>query len=416
MNVTIGQSKICGKVTPPSSKSVAHRALIAAFLSGGGCKIFGDLSANDISATMQSLRALGAEISEFDGGCDFGKIIKQERAKINVFESGSTLRFLLPLLPAIETKALVCGSERLANRPIGGLLKVLEAHGATFSDKKLPFEVGGKLIGGTFEIDGSTSSQYVTGLLLTLPILQAKSQVKVLGSVVSGGYIDLTLDVMRAFGVDVAKRNLTYFIDENATYRAPKTFFVESDWSAACFLLCLGALCGEVTVDGLNVDSRQGDKIVLDVLKNVGAAVDVNGASVTVKARELKSIEFDAENYPDFVPVLAALLACAKGRSRIFHVERLRDKESDRLGGVIELLKNFGISATYDGIAIEIQGGEPQSCVYHSPNDHRMAMSAAVLALRASGKSRILGAECVAKSYPNFFEHLKNIGGEICYD
>lgn len=412
MQVEILPSKINGEVIIPSSKSVAHRAFISAYLSGQPCKVLGDFSQDDLKATLGVLENLGLKIEKIDGGLNLRRESIVADCKLDARESGSTLRFILPVLSALGVKAEIYGSERLSNRPIGELLDVLKKNGASFSQNKLPLTISGKISAGVYEIDSSISSQYITGLILALSYLDGKSEIKLLGKTVSKDYIKITLDVLNDFGVNVKEIENGYEID-GGKFNSPSEYQVEGDWSSACFFACLAALSGEVLLKGLKLDSRQGDKIVLEVLKEIGAKVEALPDGIKVSKNELKAIEFDAENYPDFVPVLAVTLALCDGVSKIKNVSRLKDKESDRVFETVNLLKTFSINAYEKDDCIIIEGGKPIGAVYNSPNDHRLSMSASVLATVASGKSQILNAECVNKSYPSFFEHLKAVGGKV---
>ncbi len=412
MQVEILPSKINGEVIIPSSKSVAHRAFISAYLSGQPCKVFGDFSQDDLKATLGILENLGLAIEKIDGGLYLIRKSIVTDCKLDARESGSTLRFILPVLSALGVKAEIYGSKRLSNRPIGELLEVLEKNGASFSQNKLPLFVSGKISAGVYEIDSSISSQYITGLILALSYLDGKSEIKLLGKTVSKDYIKITLDVLNDFGGKIQETEQGYEI-VGGKFNAPSEYQVEGDWSSACFFACLSALSGEVILKGLKSDSRQGDKIVLEVLQQIGAKVEILPDGIKVSKGELNPIEFDAENYPDFVPVLAVTLACANGTSKIKNVSRLKDKESDRVFETVNLLKTFSINAYEKDDCIIIEGDKPIGAVYNSPNDHRLSMSASVLATVASGKSQILNAECVNKSYPSFFEHLKAVGGKV---
>lgn len=416
MNVKISKSETKGSVVIPSSKSVAHRVLIATFLSGGNAEVSGNLKAGDVIATFNCLCNLGAKMQINDEKSLISVNGREEikTASIDVRDSGSTLRFLLPVIATLGIKCKVCGTKRLSDRPIGELLSVLAQHGAEFLNHSLPLETGGSITGGDYVIDAGVSSQFITGLLLALPVLKSDSRIILKNEMVSSGYVDVTIRVLKKYGIKIEKTDYGFFVRGGQKYREIKNIAVEGDWSSACFMACLGAINGEITLKGLDLNSAQGDKIVVDVLEKIGADVrfDEDG-SLTVRKSELNAIKFDAENYPDIVPVLSAALAFCNGVSEISGVERLRLKESDRISEIIRLHSEFGIKAEYSDGVLKIYGGKPKACLYRSPDDHRLAMSAAVMASCIQGESKITGAECVNKSYPDFFDQLKQSGGNV---
>lgn len=412
MTHSIKPSKTSGKINVLASKSVAHRALIMAFLSGKKCFLRGNFQVEDIYVTINALRQMGAVITEVDGGLEVCQNGFVSGGIINLKDCGSSLRFLLPLVCALGISCTFTGSERLSNRPISELLQVLTQHGARFSANALPFSTSGKLCAGEYKINASVSSQYVSGLMMALPVLDKKSKITLVGNVVSGAYINVTQTVMSDFGVVLEKTANGFEVSPQIPC-AVQDYCVEGDWSSACFPLALGALCGNASVCGLNMSSGQADKVVLDLLKKIGAKISVDGGVVTSEKVQLNAIEFNAENCPDVVPCISAVLASASGVSKIYNVSRLKDKESDRLLETTLMLKAFGIKAEVCNNALIIYGGAPRGAIYRSPNDHRMAMSACVLACSASGNSTIDGLECVAKSYPRFLEDIISLGVKV---
>lgn len=394
MDIKVRHSEICGEAVAPKSKSAAHRALIASFLAG---KLIDDGICNsDVSATFECLNNL------------------KNDATLDVRESGSTLRFLLPVICALGIDAQIVGEGRLNERPLRGLVEVLNLHGARieFPDTgNFPLNVRGQLVAGEYAIDASISSQYVSGLLFALPILRGDSKLELKGKRVSESYIDLTLATLENYGVEIEKTSYGFYVRGGQKYIAPRDMTIEGDWSSAGFLLALGALCGEVKVRGLRVDSAQGDKVIVDLLRRAGAKMEIDKGIVRAfRADKLCAIDFDASDCPDIVPVMSAVLACAKGPSRISGVDRLKDKESDRIASIMDMLSAFGIRAEYGKGTLTVYGGRPVGGDVNTYGDHRIAMSAAVLAARAEGESLIRGAECVAKSYPSFFDDAKILG------
>lgn len=404
-DVKIKKSTICGSVTPPASKSEAHRLLIAAYLAGEEINV--DLGA-DIEATKRCIRAL-VHAEKF---ANFSPVL-------NVGESGSTLRFLLPVACALGLKAKFVGEGRLKDRPIDGLLRALKEHGCAFEkpqDSGVPLKiVGGRLESGYFEVDGSVSSQYVTGLLFALPLLDGDSVLAVTGKAASASYVSLTLDMLARFGIKVDRgANGIYRVRGGQKYALPPDLNVEKDWSAAAALLVAGTLAGETRVEGLSQNSAQGDKIVVQLLRRAGADIAFENGAYVSKKSKLRGISFDAADCPDIVPVMATALSFADGESRISSVERLRGKESDRLAAVMALLASFGVRAECADDVLTIFGKSQHIAgEYPAFKDHRIAMSAAVAALATDGECVVRGMECVEKSYPQFLTALKALGADI---
>ena len=412
MNTVITPSKLCGEINAIPSKSHAHRALICAALCQAGEKTVIDISScgEDIDATISVLKAIGVEFTQCDG------LLTVEPTKeyknggiINCRESGSTLRFMLPVLSALGVCGTVTGSGRLPDRPIGELLGQLTSHGASFSSPKLPTETSGLLSGGEFYFDGGVSSQYITGILLASPVTGEECKIHINGVLQSKPYVDLTVKVMHDFGVDVYEDDGTYTVKKDSKYKSPGNYSVEGDYSNAAFWLCSG-----VGVGGLCEDSFQGDSKIIDILSSAGATFRRENGVIYPDVSDLHGFEMNAENTPDIVPPLAVVAATANGKTVIYGAERLRIKESDRLATVYEMLKNLGadITLTSDGFIIngkeQLSGGTVDSC-----NDHRIAMSAALASLKCRDKVIINGADAVNKSYRDFWGDFKKLGGAI---
>ena len=408
MNAKITPSKISGEITAPPSKSYAHRLMIASFLSGEKTCVKKTGNSDDVSATVSALSSLGAKISVDD-------VITIERAAIpskttvDCGESGSTLRFLLPVAAALGIQATFTGHGRLLSRPISGLVEALNANGAKIDG----LTIKGKLSHGRLKVPANVSSQYITGLLFALPLLSGDSEIIFDGAPVSTGYIDITLDILHKFGIEVQKTAFGYNVKGNQQYKAPRDITVEGDYSGSAFMLALGAICGDVKVNGLNPISLQGDAEIVNIIKKFGGAVTVHGDGVSVKKGELNAIEADCENIPDLVQIISVLAAFAKGDSVLKNVSRLRLKESDRIAAIETMLSASHINCDYDGDNLYIRGGSPVGGAFSGGGDHRTVMSAAVTALGAKGESTILGCESVSKSYTEFFNDIKKLGGKI---
>ncbi len=391
--VKIKPSAFSGEVTVPPSKSAAHRALICSFLSGGGI-VNGISASEDMKATRNAISALKNGYDEID--CK---------------ESGSTLRFMLPVAAALGREVTFIGSGRLPERPIGEYLRLFPEHGVKCESKNgLPLKISGRLTSGRYEIAGDISSQYITGLLLALPLLSGDSEIFLTSPLQSKPYVDMTVKVMSDFGVEIKETPNGYYVRGNQLYKK-RDYTVEGDWSQAAFFLVGGAISGELTLRGLDINSPQGDKRICEIMKRFGADIEISEKFIRVKKSELKGIQINAADIPDAVPALAVAAAYAKGTTVITGAERLRIKESDRLESVVANLKKMGIKAeeTPDGMIIE--GGAPKGAVLDGFNDHRIVMAFSVAALCAKGESEIGDAMSINKSYPNFFEDYGLSGG-----
>ena len=404
MNIQIIPAPISGGVEAISSKSFAHRALICAALARGESKIKINTTSADIEATVSCLENLGAVIKKNGTVYSVTPIdTPREKAEIDCNESGSTLRFLLPVICALGTETAVHGSGRLPERPLSPLREELIRMGAVISDK-FPLNVSGRISAGEFTMRGDVSSQFVTGLLMALSCLGG-GKINLLPPIESRPYIDMTVQVLRRFGADINEENNTFYINNSPLVGCD--FTVEGDWSNAAFPLCMGA---EVT--GLDPDSTQGDKAIIDVLKKMGAAVTENNGNYKSDVSSLHGCEIDASDIPDAVPVIASVAATAQGKTVIYNAGRLRLKESDRIESVCTMLRSLGadITETDDGMVINgkkaLVGGEVDSF-----NDHRIAMAAAVAAVKCENPVIIRRADAVNKSYPEFFNDYNKLGG-----
>ena len=408
MKVKITPFNAAGKISAPPSKSFAHRYIIAAYLSAKRCVIENAGSSGDVNATISALKSLGGIIERKGNDVIVSGRVPVKKTTVDCGESGSTMRFLIPVCAALGITAEFTGSKTLMSRPVEDLVFALNGQGTIAEGHR----VIGALKSGTFCLDQSLSSQFVTGMLFALSALDGESEIVLSGEKVSKGYIDITVSVLKEFGVRITETEKGFKIAGG--YNAPERVKVEGDWSGAAFPLSIGALTGTVTVENLKYPTLQSDGAILEILKKFGAAVCVSGGAVTVKKAALKGIdEINCENFPDIAQVICSVAAFCKGNTRLTGVERLKIKESDRIAAIINTLKVCGINAEYDGNAITVYGGVPGGGTFDGGNDHRTVMSAAVIAAAAKGSSEIFGAECCAKSYPDFFEDLKRLGGNI---
>ena len=414
MNVRIAPAPLAGTLPAIPSKSDAHRMLICAALADRTTVLSLPRTSADIDATCACLESLGAVISRRGDTVAVTPIHSlPEKTLLDCGESGSTLRFLLPVAAALCPSVQFTGHGRLPERPIGELKSAMESHGVCFSAERLPFETSGLLTGGTFFLPGNVSSQYVTGLLLALPLLSEGGGLTLITALESAAYVDITLHALHRFGISVDLAPNGYAVPGGQTFSSPGTLAVDSDWSNSAFFLAAGALGQSVTLTGLDMSSPQGDKAVLEALRAFGAKVSVSGSAVTVSPGPLRGITLDVSEIPDLLPVLAVVAACAKGETRFVGAARLRLKESDRLSTTAAMLRALGGDAEElpDGLIVRgrtFTGGTADGC-----NDHRIVMAAAVAAIRCTGAVTVTGAEAVHKSYPAFFDDYAKLGGDV---
>lgn len=411
--VKITPARFNGEVTIPPSKSQAHRAILCAALADGVSKISPVVHSMDMEATIGAVKALGAHVEwKEDVLTVRGGLFQKKQAEIDCIESGSTLRFLIPIAAAGGAETVFYGRGRLPQRPLGAFLNLLPSHGVPCeSDGGLPLKIKGRLEPGVYQLAGNVSSQYVTGLLLALPLLSGDSEIILTTPLESKGYVDMTLDVMRSFGVLVEEREARYVIPGGQRYKNSE-FNVESDWSQAAFFLIAGALNGGTALNGLSPSSIQGDKTVCELLREMGAEIKEEGSVLRAEKSELHGVTIDASQIPDLVPALAVACAFAKGDSLIHGAARLRVKESDRIRSTLDGLRAMGAEVEEREDGMLIHGGRPlHSGFIDGFNDHRIVMAFTMAASCVQGDTYITTWESVKKSYPGFFEDFKRIGG-----
>ena len=394
MIAKVYQSKIGGKIGAIVSKSYAHRIAICNFLAGNEpTSNSGEFISNDISVTQTCL-----------------EVARKGERVLNCGESGSTLRFLIPLMAVLGGEYTFKGEGRLMQRPNEQLFKVLNEHGVSASQTDC-VRISGKLTSGDFRIAGDISSQYVSGLLMALPKLEGNSKIILTTPLSSKPYVDITIQVLKQFNVEIEQTEYGFFIKGNQKYKGDMK--PEGDWSNSAFFLVAGALSNGVEVSGLNLKSCQGDKAIIDILKRAGAHVEVDNDKVKVSSASLSKFTFDFNHCPDLVPIACVLASFCDGTSVLKNIKRLTLKESDRVETCIKMLGAFNVKATTDGENLYVEGGKVERGVIDSFNDHRIAMSSAVLAVNACGESTITNAQAVNKSYPTFFKHLALVGGRV---
>lgn len=407
MNKTIYPSTYQGLITAPSSKSYMQRAIAIALLADGETQISNADFSNDSMSILKVAEQLGAEIHiSGDRVCILGK--RDFKGKtLSAGESGLGIRTFTPIASLFPQTIKLTGEGSLLKRPIDMVETPLRDLGVAVESHNgyLPLSVSGPLKGGEAEVDGSISSQVLTGLLIALPMAENDSVLKV-NKLQSIPYIDMTLDILKAFGTEVEQENYeTFKIKGNQKYKA-RNYKIEGDWSGAAFHLVAGAIAGEVEVKGLNPQSLQADRAILVALQNSGAKIKISEESIKVAKAPLKAFEFDATHCPDLFPPLVVLAAVCEGVTGIKGVTRLYHKESNRALVLQKEMGKLGIEIQLDGDVMRIKGGEIREGKIHSNNDHRIAMAGAIAALTATGSVEIEHAEAINKSYPGFFEDL----------
>ncbi|XOQ43341.1 MAG: 3-phosphoshikimate 1-carboxyvinyltransferase [Clostridium sp.] len=400
--VRLSPSVLRGRVQVPVSKSAAHRAMIAAFLAGSKDPLpTQEPVSEDLAATRAALSALNTAIHS------------GETAHIDCGESGSTLRFLIPIAAALGISAVFTGRGRLPQRPLGVYLECLPQHGAVCeSSGGLPFTISGKLRPGIYSLPGNVSSQFITGLMFALPLLNGDSEILLTSPLESAGYAEMTVRTLAEYGITILPSKNGWKIAGRQKYHASRAE-IERDWSQAAFFLAGGALGGHVELQGLIPNSTQGDRAAEELFRQFGAQITWSDGILTAEPGDLHGIEIDASQIPDLVPVLAACAALANGRTVIRNAARLRLKESDRLAAMADGLSALGatITQTPDGLDIlgtpRLHSGRAEGC-----NDHRVVMALAIAALRCDGDVTVTDAESIRKSYPNFFRDYNALGGK----
>ncbi|WIF95377.1 3-phosphoshikimate 1-carboxyvinyltransferase [Caminicella sporogenes] len=423
--VKINPSVLSGEIKIPPSKSISHRAIICAGLSNGISYVDNLILSDDIKTTINGMKSLGADIECIESKvCEnvyCAKIkgtqgIKVLNSTIDCNESGSTLRFLIPFALLAGEKITFTGRGKLIERPLTPYYEIFKEQGIYYkNDKgKLPLTMNGNLKSGVFKIKGNISSQFISGLMFVLPLLDGDSCIKITTSLESKGYVDLTIDVLNEFGIEIKNNDYReFYVKGNQKYKS-KYYKVEGDYSQAAFWMAAGLLGGSVKCKDLNINSLQGDKVILDILEKMGGKVKIDKSFIEVDKSVLCGKVIDASQCPDLVPILAVLGALSRGTTKIVNAARLRIKESDRLKAISTELKKIGadVKELEDGLVIRgkenLKGG-----VVDSWNDHRIVMALAVASIKCTQPVVITGCGAVKKSYPNFWEDFKSLGGTI---
>ena len=426
-SLVIYPNSLKGEIVIPSSKSIGHREIICSGLASGKSIIDNISISKDIEATIEGLKNFGAKINEipskFQERCAFsiegtdGKINLKNKI-IDCKESGSTLRFLIPLGILSNEKIIFKGHGKLIERPLDPYFEIFNEKRIaykTFNDKiNLPLEICGNLKSGTYSLVGNISSQFISGLLFALPLCSGNSIIEITTKLESESYINLTLDVLKKYGIEIINENhKRYIIKGNQKYKNIETS-VEGDYSQGAFWLVAGALSENIKSIGLNLNSSQGDKKIVDILKEMNANLKISENEIISMKSKTRGTIIDGSDCPDIIPILTVLASVSEGVTKIINSERLRYKECDRLTAIATELNKIGadIQELSDGLIINgkksLKGGEV-SCW----NDHRIAMSLAIASIKCSEKLILRGTECVEKSYPEFWKDFVSLGGNI---
>lgn len=411
MKTTIHKGRIAGSITAPASKSYAQRAVAAALLAGGETTLTHLDLCNDTRAALDVARRLGASVSHEGTTYTIRGGLNPVSTKLNIGESGLATRLFTPIASLCHMPITINGEGSILRRPIEMMEEPLQALGVEVISNGgyLPISVKGPMRGGEIHVDGSLSSQFITGLLMALP-LSPNDTVLHVENLKSRPYVDMTIDLAARFGVAIEHNNYEQFYIAGGQHYTPCTYNIEGDWSGASCLLVAGATAGNITIRNLNHISLQADLAIIEALARAGAEIITTNSSVTVHGGPLHAFEFDATDCPDLFPALAALAASCEGTSVLTGTQRLTYKESNRAKTIAEVFGRLGIGVDLsEENTMRITGGPVSSAVVDSHNDHRIAMAAAVAALSSDDSVVIEGADAADKSYPNFWNDLNTL-------
>lgn len=411
MKKYIYPSDLRGSINAPASKSAMQRSIAAALLADGESLLVNPTFCDDSLAAMRVAEGLGAKIKLKSDCVIINGGLKPVADNLHCGESGLCIRMFTPIAALTGKELILTGEKSLAERPVSAIEEPLRELGAVISSSngKLPIKVTGRLKGGETEIDGSMSSQFLTGLLMALPLCENDSLLKV-RNLKSREYIDLTINILKKFSVEIDNRGYSEFMVKGNQKFAPGIVDIEGDWSGAAFLLCAGAIAGDITVTGISIDSDQPDRGIVTALRKARADIAISSNSIKIKKSTLNGFEFDASECPDLFPPLAALAVYCNGETVIHGAERLKHKESDRGMTIKTEMEKLGAVVDLHPDCIVIKGSPVHGAEVESHGDHRIAMMCAIAALGADSPVAINGAECVNKSYNEFFDHIIKLG------
>lgn len=418
MTISIKPQKLRGTVAVPPSKSMAHRAIICASLARGKSVITNIEYSKDIQATIAAMKALGTMILEHDDylEIDGTTTFLRHNVEIDCCESGSTLRFMVPISIICEANVHFSGEGRLGKRPLDVYYKIFDQQGICYlyRENVLDLYIKGRLHGDIFEVPGDVSSQFISGLLFALPLMDEDSVIKMTSPLQSIGYIDLTLQMLERYGIHIENHDYQEFIVPGGQQYHPCDYHVEADFSQAAFYLAAGALGNHVVLKGLNMESAQGDKVVVDILERMGCKMTPIQDGYQIFPGLLSATLIDGSQCPDIIPVVALVCALSEGVTRIENIKRLRMKECDRLAATVEVINQLGGIAKEEEDAMIIEGVTSlQGGSVSAYNDHRMAMMEAIASTVCEDAVVIDQKDCVKKSYPRFWDDFCMLGGHF---
>lgn len=407
MSIKIIPTKLNGSVDIIGSKSYGHRALLAASLAEGKSNIRGLPQSDDIQVTKDALMHFGIH---FNNDELIGKPWHYDQKPINCKASGSSLRFFIPLALRFETEVKFSGERRLFERPLDVYEKIFEH--LTFIREDSGLTVKGPLSHGHYKIDGHKSSQFLTGLLFALPLVKKDTVIELITPLQSRSYVDMTVEVLKQSGIHIFEKDQFFMIHGNQQYQ-PIDYDVEGDFSQAAFFFVAGTIGSKITINNLNETSQQGDSKIIEIIKDMGGQIEYINNQFIVYPSSTNGIEIDLSDIPDLGPILMILAALSKGKTIFKSVERLKYKESDRLSVMMYILNQFGVSLEYQNDSLIVHGQETLKggIELDTYGDHRIAMALAIASIKCEGNITINHPEVVSKSYPNFFEVFKSLGG-----
>ncbi len=415
MKATVYPSAITGTLAAPASKSQTIRAIAAAMLAEGLSIIHHPSPCDDALAMMEIARQLGSDLNYQNDLLEIKGAFRPTSFTFDCGESGLAARLMIALTPALfEDPVTISGKGSLLKRPLGNLCEVLQQMGIFCNSDlgKLPYRLSGKMKAGEVVVDGSESSQFVSGLLMALPLLSGESKL-VVQNLKSAPYVLMTLETIQKFGIEIKQiAPETYHIGGNQNYN-PTEITIEGDWSGAAFMMVAAALAGDLIINNLDIHSKQADRQVIEALSTAGIPVDISDNGITIRQQQPQPFRFDCTHCPDLFPPLAVLAATARGTSTLSGVHRLQNKESNRGLSLQQELAKMGIHIVLDGDNMHIHGAALTRATIDAHNDHRIAMAAATAALVAAAPITISGAGCISKSWPHFFDDLRSVGAKI---
>jgi 3-phosphoshikimate 1-carboxyvinyltransferase len=418
MKATIDKSEIRGTIIAPSSKSFTIRGLMCAALAKGESQIKHPLNSDDTEAAISVLSKIGITTVQNNVWLVNGGNLSRPNSDLFCCDSAATFRFMTAICSSVPGKCRLTAGPTLSKRPVDPLIQALRQLSISCSSQNglPPVTVEGDgLTGGITELPGNISSQYVSALLFISPLAEKGVTIKLTSPLESKPYVLMTLDCLQSFGITVAfSERLDKFETLPQTYE-PTEYEVEGDWSSASYFLALGAISGEITVNNLNPNSLQGDKMMINYLRDMGASIEIKHNALGMRKSRLKAIRADLSDCIDLLPTMAILAAKAEGTSKLTGIERARIKESNRVAAVREGLERMGIKTTEEQNELTIIGSKPRGAIIDSKNDHRIAMAFSILGSTV-GNTIINKAECVSKTYPEFWDELKGTGGKIRID